>query len=103
METIRHKIARLAVRNRWISLGLTLLITAIFGYGLLHVEARTIFSDLFPKTHPFVKAYKDHPNFGNPLTVTMMVKRTDGKDIYTAETMDKIRSEEHTSELQSQR
>ena len=90
METIRHKIARLAVRNRWISLGLTLLITAVFGYGLLHVEARTIFSDLFPKSHPFVKAYKDHPNFGNPLTVTMMVKRTDGKDIYTAETMDKI-------------
>jgi len=90
LETIRHKIARLAVRNRWISLGLTLLITAVFGYGLLHVEARTIFSDLFPKSHPFVKAYKDHPNFGNPLTVTMMVKRTDGKDIYTAETMDKI-------------
>lgn len=90
METIRHKIARLAVRKRWISLGITLLITAVFGYGLLHVEARTIFSDLFPKTHPFVKAYKDHPNFGNPLTVTMMVKRTDGKDIFTAETMDKI-------------
>ena len=78
------------MRNRWISLGITLLVTAIFGYGLLHVEARTIFSDLFPKSHPFVKAYKDHPNFGNPLTVTMMVKRTDGKDIYTAETMDKI-------------
>lgn len=90
MESIRHKVARLAVRNRWISLGITLLVTAIFGYGLLHVEARTIFSDLFPKSHPFVKAYKDHPNFGNPLTVTMMVKRTDGKDIYTAETMDKI-------------
>lgn len=78
------------MRKRWISLGITLLITAVFGYGLLHVEARTIFSDLFPKTHPFVKAYKDHPNFGNPLTVTMMVKRTDGKDIFTAETMDKI-------------
>ena len=89
-EPLRHKIARLTVRNAWVSLAVTLVITAIFGYGLLHVEARTIFSDLFPKTHPFVKAYKDHPNFGNPLTVTMMLKRTDGKDIYTRETMDKI-------------
>lgn len=90
METIRHKVARIAVRNRWASLGIALLITLVFGYGLLHVEARTVFSDLFPKTHPFVQAYKDHPNFGNPLTVTMMVKRTDGKDIYTAETMERI-------------
>ena len=90
METIRHKIARIAVRNSWTTLGLAIFITCVFGYGLLHVEARTIFSDLFPKTHPFVKTFKDHPNFGNPLTVTMMVKRTDGKDIFNAETFDKI-------------
>lgn len=90
METIRHKVARVTVRNRWYTLGATLLVSLVFAYGLPHVEARTIFSDLFPKTHPFVQAYKDHSNFGNPLTVTMMVKRTDGKDIYTADTMDSI-------------
>ena len=64
MESLRHKIARLAVRNRWVTLGIALAITLFFGYGLLHIEARTIFSDLFPKTHPFVQAFKDHPNFG---------------------------------------
>lgn len=90
LETIRHKVARVAVQNRWYTLGAALLITVVFAYGLLHVEARTIFSDLFPKSHPFVQAYTDHPNFGNPLTVTIMVKRTDGKGIYTAETMDKL-------------
>lgn len=90
MESIRHKVARIAVHNRWWTLGLAVLITLVFGYGLLQVEARTIFSDLFPKTHPFVQAYKDHPKFGNPLTVTVMVKRTDGKDIYTAETLGKV-------------
>ena len=90
MESLRHKIARLAVRNRWVTLGIALAITLFFGYGLLHIEARTIFSDLFPKTHPFVQAFKDHPNFGNPLTVTVMVKRTDGHDIYDAQTMDKL-------------
>ena len=90
METVRHKIARIAVTNSWLTLGIALMITAVFGYGLLHVETRTVFSDLFPKSHPFVMAYKDHPNFGNPLTVTVMVKRTDGKDIFAAETMDKV-------------
>jgi predicted RND superfamily exporter protein len=90
LESIRHKIARIAVRNAWITLGIALLITVVLGYGLFHVQAKTIFSDLFPKSHPFVKTYKDHPNFGNPLTVTLMVKRTDGKDIFAAETMDKV-------------
>lgn len=90
METIRHRLARIAVRNAWWTLGAALLATLVFAYGLMHVEARTIFSDLFPKSHPFVQAFKDHPNFGNPLTVTLMVKRTDGRDIFAAETLDKV-------------
>ena len=90
METIRHKVARMAVRNGWRTIAVALLISLIFGYGLFRVEARTIFSDLFPSTHPFVEAYTDHPNFGNPLTVTLMVKRTDGQDIYNAQTLGKI-------------
>ncbi|MCX7169097.1 MAG: MMPL family transporter, partial [Proteobacteria bacterium] len=90
MANIRHKLASLAIHNPWRVLAAMLFITVIFSLGLRNLEVKTIFSDLFPKTHPFVKAYKDHPNFGNPLTVTMMVKRTDGKDIYTAETMDKV-------------
>jgi len=68
----------------------SLAITGFFAYGLSRVEARTIFSDLFPRTHPFVQAYADHPNFGNPLTVTLMIKRTDGRDIYSADTVRKI-------------
>ncbi len=55
MESIRHKISRIAVRNAWVTLGIALLITAVFGYGLFHVQAKTIFSDLFPKSHPFAK------------------------------------------------
>lgn len=87
METIRHKVARIAVRNSGFTLALALIVTAVFGYGLVLVETKTIFSDLFPKSHPFVQAYKDHPNFGNPLTVTVMVRRTDGKDIFAVDTM----------------
>ena len=54
-------------------------ITVFFAAGLRHVELRTI----------FVQTYADQPNFGNPLTVTVMVKRKDG-DIYNPETLQKV-------------
>ncbi len=50
-----------------------------FAIGASRLAIKTIFSDLFPATHPLIQTYKDHPNFGNPLTVTLMVKRADGK------------------------
>ncbi|MBO6683739.1 MAG: RND transporter, partial [Parvibaculum sp.] len=75
---------------RWLSLFVLVAITVFFGAQLRNVELRTIFSDLLPSTHPFVQTYKDHPNFGNPLTVTVMIKRTDGEDIYNAETLQKV-------------
>ena len=90
METMRHRIARVAVGHRWVSLSIALVITAFFSYGLKDVHGKTIFSDLFPSTHPFVKTFHDHPNFGNPLTVTMMIERTDGKSVYNADTLAKM-------------
>lgn len=77
------------MHHRWMSLVAIAVITAFFAVGLSRVELRTIFTDLLPKNHPFVQTYKDHPNFGNPLTVTMMVKRKDG-DIYNPDTLQKV-------------
>lgn len=88
--TLRQKVAHATIQHRWLALMLMTLITIGLGYGLKNVESKTIFSDLFPKTHPFVQTYKDHPNFGNPLTVTIMVKRVDGQSINSADTMAKI-------------
>jgi predicted RND superfamily exporter protein len=91
MKGIRYRLAAATMRHRVFSAGLLFGITAFFAYGLQFVELKTIFSDLFPKTHPFVETYVDHPNFGNPLTVTMMLKRTDGGDIYNEETIAKVK------------
>tara|TARA_R110000787_G_scaffold211663_9_gene321488 strand:- start:9101 stop:11524 length:2424 start_codon:yes stop_codon:yes gene_type:complete len=63
--------------------------TAFFAAGIPRVDIKTIFSDLLPKDDPFVQTFKDHPNFGNPLTVTVMVKRVDG-DIYNHDTLQKV-------------
>ncbi|SER11077.1 hypothetical protein SAMN04488038_11642 [Solimonas aquatica] len=65
-------------------------VTLFFAVGLRNVELKTIFSDLLPEDDPFVQVYKDHPGFGSPLTISVMVKRKDGQDIYNAETLRKV-------------
>ncbi|MCB1749307.1 MAG: MMPL family transporter [Gammaproteobacteria bacterium] len=87
--SIRHRIAALVIGYRHISLAILMAITAFFLYGLKDVEIRTIFSDLFPKDHPFVQTFQDHRNFGNPLTITIMIKNKHG-DIYNHETLNKV-------------
>ncbi len=89
MTGVRYMVARQTMRHRGLTLGLLLGITAFFAAGLPQVDLRTIFSDLLPKDHDYVRVFKDHPNFGNPLTVTVMVKRKGG-DIYNAETLAKV-------------
>src|SRR3546814_14561374 len=64
-------------------------ITAFFAWGAKDVKIATVFTELLPSNHPFVKTFLDHPNFGNPLTIQIMVRRTDGT-IYNPETLGKV-------------
>ncbi|MFA5938849.1 MAG: MMPL family transporter [Sinimarinibacterium sp.] len=89
MSSLRYRIAHWVMQRQKLTAVAFVVVTAIFAAGLPRVELRTIFSDLLPKDDPFVQVYKDHPNFGNPLTVTLMVKRKDG-DIYNSETLQKV-------------
>jgi len=88
--TFRQRIAGWAFKSPWLTVAIMGLITVFFFIGATKVELKTVFSDLFPKTHPYVETFKAHPNFGNPLTVTIMVKRTDGQDIFNPETLKTI-------------
>jgi predicted RND superfamily exporter protein len=89
MFSLRQRIAMWIIGHQKLSWAVFVVITAFFAAGLRNVELKTIFSDLLPKDDPFVQVFKDHPNFGNPLTVTLMVKRKHG-DIYNAETLGKV-------------
>ncbi|MBT7565158.1 MAG: MMPL family transporter, partial [Porticoccaceae bacterium] len=89
MKGFRFTLAHATMEHRGLVLLLMLAITAFFAVGLAKVELKTIFSDLFPKNHPFVETYQAHPNFGNPLTVTVMVKAKEGT-IYNTATLDKV-------------
>ena len=90
MDTIRFRIAAWVIRHRR-SVGIFFIfVTLAFAAGLPRLDIRTIFADLLPTDDPYVQAYHDHPNFGDPLTVTIMLKRTDGQKIYNADTLNKI-------------
>ena len=70
---LRQRIATWVLAHRRAGLVLFVAITAFFAAGLPRVDLRTVFSDLLPGDDPFVQTFLDHPNFGNPLTVTLGV------------------------------
>ena len=86
---MRFRLARWVMKYR---AGVSLAFLAIsigFLCGFPKVEIRTVFNDLLPLDDPFVKVFFDHRNFGNPLTMSVMVKRKSG-DIYNLETLRKV-------------
>ncbi|WP_420466665.1 efflux RND transporter permease subunit [Panacagrimonas sp.] len=89
IEALRYRIAAWVMRHRNAVAAAFFAMTAGFAAGLPGVDIRTVFSDLLPKDDPFVQTFRDHPNFGNPLTISVMVKRVDG-DIYNADTLNKV-------------
>ncbi len=89
MDSARYRFARWLIANRAFMAGGFIVVTLAFAAGIPRVDIRTVFSDLLPKDDPFVQVFKDHPNFGNPLTVTVMIKRKDG-DIYNTDTLQKV-------------
>lgn len=86
---MRQALAAWTIRNRGLFVLLSLGVTALFAVGITRIDVATIFSDLLPSNHEFVRTFKQHPNFGNPLTIKLMVKRLDG-DIYSPETLQKV-------------
>jgi len=86
---MRFRLARWVMRHR-AGVGIAfILITLAATSAFPGIEIRTIFNDLLPKDDPFVQVFFDHPDFGNPLTMSVMVKRKNG-DIYNPETLRKV-------------
>lgn len=85
----RFRVARWVMQRR-AGVGLAFIaVTLAFAAGIPDVQIRTIFRDLLPRDDPFVQVYFDHPNFGNPMLISVMVKVKQG-DIYNAETLSKV-------------
>lgn len=89
MDSLRFGLARWVMAHRMMVSILFAIVTIIFAFGLPNVKLETIFSDLLPADDPYVQVFKDHPNFGNPLTMTVMIQRKNG-DIYNPDTLQKV-------------
>jgi hypothetical protein len=89
MYGLRLRVARWVLAHRRLAFLAFGVVTLFFAAGLPKVDLRTIFSDLLPQDDPFVQVFRDHPNFGNPLTVMVMIQRKDG-DIFNADTLAKV-------------
>ena len=89
MYSLRYRIARWVLAHRKFAWAAFILITAFFAAGLPKVQLQTVFSDLLPSNDPFVQVFQDHPSFGSPLSVAVMIKRKDGT-IYNPDTLDKV-------------
>ena len=89
MLSLRYRIAKWVMGHRTVTWVVFAVITAFFAAGLHNVQLKTIFSDLLPKDDPYVHVFKDHPNFGNALTISIMVRCKYG-DIFNAGTLAKI-------------
>ncbi len=89
LDSVRFKIAAWVMRKRKVMAWFFALITLGFAAGLPGLSIKTIFSDLLPADDPFVQVFQDHRNFGNPLSVVVMIKNTQG-DIYNHDTLDKV-------------
>ncbi len=86
---MRFRLAKWIMRYRAVvGIGF-IVVTLAFMSGIPRVQIRTIFNDLLPQDDPFVQVYFDHRNFSNPLTISIMVKRTNG-DIYNPQTLRKV-------------
>lgn len=86
---LRERIATRVIALRWPISAVFLAMTVLFAVGIPGAQLRTVFSDLLPRDDPYVQVFKDHPGFGNPLTMLVMVRCKDG-DIYNPETLDKV-------------
>jgi len=86
---MRFAIAAWTLQHRVLVSFLFVLTTIAFAFGIPKVDIRTIFNDLLPRNDPFTQVYFAHRNFGNPLTMAIMVKNKNG-DIYNAETLSKV-------------
>ena len=67
-------------------------ITIFWAFQARQVEMYSQFSDLLPQEHPYIQAYNHHKElFGGAANVLTMVLRVKDGDIFTKETLEKVK------------
>jgi len=79
-KNIRLKIAQFCIRRRVLVMSCIGLLTAFFLYHASGIEVRTIFSDLMPADHEYIKTHEEYKlQFGGANTVSIMLEVEEGE------------------------
>ena len=67
------------------------IVTVFFAWQIKNVEVKTVFEDLLPENHPYIKIHNKYvEQLGDPLKVYLMLQVKEG-DIYTTQTLEKVK------------
>ncbi|MCX5902879.1 MAG: hypothetical protein NTV89_05290, partial [Proteobacteria bacterium] len=96
IETFMERVADHVIEKRNIYLTLAIIITVFFGWQCRKLSVKTIFADLLPQQHPYIKLHNEIRNkFGgaNQVLIMVGVKATGKyKDVFNTETLKKVKS-----------
>lgn len=86
------KIAVFCIRRRAFVAGVIGILTLFLSWFALHIEVRTVFEDMLPSRHEYVKTHqKFKDTFGGSNMVTIMLEVDQG-DIFDPEVLEKVRA-----------
>ena len=98
METKKHnnrfwtKFVGYQIKHRLTVLLIMLLLTGISTFFIItKLKVKTDFFEIYPPKHEYIKLYKEfRAMFGSANVLTIVLERTDEKDIYNPETLKKV-------------
>jgi predicted RND superfamily exporter protein len=86
------RFAGFCIRQRIWVVSLLALATAALTYFAVHIEVKTVFADMLPSSHPYVKTHERFKDtFGGSNIVTIMVEAQHG-DVFQPAVLEKVRS-----------
>src|SRR5512139_1622554 len=96
VEKFMERLADHVIEKRNIYTAIAIIITIFFAWQCRKLSVKTVFADLLPQKHPYIKLHNEIRNkFGGANQVLIMLGvRTTGKyqDIFNVETLTKVKA-----------
>ncbi|MFC6946455.1 RND family transporter [Paraburkholderia dipogonis] len=86
-----ERFVEFCIRNRVAVTAIYVVLTAVMTFFASHIEIKTVFDDLLPRSHPYVQVHERFKEqFGGSNVVSIMV-RADKGDIFQKSVLDKVK------------
>ena len=91
-DGILRAVIPLIYGRRWLTFGLLMALTLFLGFHALKLRPDAGFEKQIPLDHPYMKVFKKYEQaFGGANLISVALMRKDGKDIYEADYLDKLK------------